>query len=193
MKSGFGENVIDHITRQWQHERPDLDLGDFLLAIYLRRLGQLIENEYDRMCQARFGMSARDMRVLLALRRGGSPYALRPTDLFEALLVTSGAITKQVDRLERRRLVKRLPDPDHGGGFRVQLTPRGLEMVDAAVELLAVSSPIKPATSRLNKRDSNEAARFCLKLISILESVKEPAVTTGPTRKKVRRTLRARA
>ena len=62
MKSGQGESVIGHITRQWQLERPDLDLGDFLLAIYLRRLGQLIENEYDRMCQARFGMSARDMR-----------------------------------------------------------------------------------------------------------------------------------
>ena len=64
MKSGQGESVIGHITRQWQLERPDLDLGDFLLTIYLRRLGQLIENEYDRMCQARFGMSARDMRVL---------------------------------------------------------------------------------------------------------------------------------
>ena len=193
MKSGPGESVIDHITRQWQQERPDLDLGDFLLAIYLRRLGQLIENEYDRMCQARFGMSARDMRVLLALRRGGPPYALRPTDLFEALLVTSGAVTKQVDRLERRRLVKRLPDPDHSGGFRVQLTPRGLEMVDAAVELLALSSPIKPATSRLNKRESDETARFCLKLISILESVKEPAGAAGPTPKKARRTPRARA
>ena len=188
MKSGLGESVIEHITRQWRHERPDLDLGDFLLAIYLRRLGQLIENEYDRMCQARFAMSARDMRVLLALRRGGPPHALRPTDLFESLLVTSGAVTKQVDRLERRRLVKRLPDPDHGGGFRVQLTPRGLEMVDAAVDLLARSSPIRPATSRLNKREREAAASFCLKLISILESTTEP--TAGTTRKRERRTPR---
>ncbi|MGZ5906086.1 MAG: MarR family winged helix-turn-helix transcriptional regulator [Reyranella sp.] len=193
MKSGPGESVIEHITRQWQDERPDLDLADFLLAIYLRRLGQLIESEYDRMCQARFGMSARDMRVLLALRRGGPPYALRPTDLFEALLVTSGAVTKQVDRLERRRLVKRLPDPDHGGGFRVQLTPRGLEMVDAAVDLLATSSPIKPATSRVDKRKREAAARFCLKLISILETAKEPAVAEGAPGKKARRAPRARS
>ena len=193
MKSAHGESVIEHITRQWRQERPDLDLGDFLLAIYLRRLGQLIENEYDRMCQARFGMSARDMRVLLALRRGGPPHALRPTDLFEALLVTSGAVTKQVDRLERRRLVKRLPDPDHGGGFRVQLTPRGLEMVDTAVDLLARSSPIRPATSRLNKRECDAAARFCLDLISILEAVKEPASAASTTPTKARRTPRPRA
>jgi DNA-binding MarR family transcriptional regulator len=193
VKAGHGESVIEDITRQWQRERPDLDLGDFLLAIYLRRLGHLIENEYDRMCQARFGMSARDMRVLLALRRGGPPYALRPTDLFESLLVTSGAVTKQVDRLERRRLVKRLPDPEHGGGFRVQLTARGLEMVDTAVDLLARSSPIKPATSRVDKRERDSAARFCLKLISMLESAKEPSSAAGTTPKKARRTPRRRA
>jgi DNA-binding MarR family transcriptional regulator len=192
VKSGPGESVIEQITRQWQRERPDLDLGDFLLAIYLRRIGHLIETEYDHMCQARFGMSARDMRVLLALRRGGPPYALRPTDLFESLLVTSGAVTKQVDRLERRRLVKRLPDPDHGGGFRVQLSPRGLEMVDSAVELLARSSPIKPATAPLDKRERDAAARFCLRLIAMLEAPAKPEATE-PAPKKTRRAPRARA
>src|SRR5260221_539304 len=134
------------------------------------------------MCQARFGMSARDMRVLLALRRGGPPYALRPTDLFESLLVTSGAVTKQVDRLQRRRLVKRLPDPEHGGGFRVQLTERGLEMVDAAVDLLARDSSIRPATSRVDKAEREAAARFCLKMISLLEP-QSPA-QAQPTRKR---------
>jgi DNA-binding MarR family transcriptional regulator len=188
VQAGTGDSVIEEIARQWRRERPDLELGDFLLAIYLRRLGHLIESEYDRMCQARFGMSAHDMRVLLALRRVGPPHALRPTDLFEALLITSGAVTKQVDRLERRRLVKRLPDPAHGGGFRVQLTPRGLEMVDAAVELLATSSPIKPATTQLDHGERDAAAHFCLKLIALLEAAKEPAATLEPTpRKKPRR------
>ena len=52
MKAGQGESFIGEITRQWERERPDLDLRDFLLAIYLRRLGRLIESEYERMCQA---------------------------------------------------------------------------------------------------------------------------------------------
>src|SRR3979411_2720010 len=131
--AGEPDTFIEEITRQWEQARPDLDLGDFLLAIYLRRLGRLIESEYERMCQARFGMSAWDMRVLLARARGGPPYAMRPTDLFEALLVTSGAVTKQVDRLQRRRLVKRLPDPDHGGGVCGQVTERGPAMGVTAV------------------------------------------------------------
>jgi DNA-binding MarR family transcriptional regulator len=179
VKAGQGDSFIGEITRQWERERPDLDLRDFLLAIYLRRLGRLIESEYDRMCQARFAMSAWDMRVLLALRRGGPPYAMRPTDLFEALLVTSGAVTKQVDRLERRRLVKRLPDPDYGGGFQVQLTKRGLEMVDAAVELLAADSAIKPATARLDPREREEGTDFCLKLVALLEPAKAPSTPAG--------------
>jgi len=164
-----GDSFIEIITEQWKRERPDLDLSDFLVAIYLRRLGRLIENEYERMCRARFAMSAWDMRVLLALRRRGSPYAMRPTDLFEALLVTSGAVTKQVDRLVKRRLVKRLPDPDYGGGFLVVLTSRGLTMVDSAVELLAKESAVKRATSQLDRREREAGSRFCLQLIALLE------------------------
>ena len=188
--AGEPDTFIEEVTRQWQRERPDLDLGDFLLAIYLRRLGRLIESEYEHMCQARFGMSASDMRVLLALRRGGPPHAMRPTDLFEALLVTSGAVTKQVDRLQRRRLVKRLPDPEHGGGFRVQLTDRGLEMVDAAVELLARNSAIRPATSKFDKREREAATRFCLKLIALLEPNRSAPAPAKP-RKGARRAARA--
>jgi DNA-binding MarR family transcriptional regulator len=131
------------------------------------------------------------MRVLLALRRGGPPYAMRPTDLFEALLVTSGAVTKQVDRLQRRRLVKRLPDPDHGGGFRVQLTERGLEMVDTAVELLARDSAIRPATSKFDKREREAATRFCLKLIAFLEPARSAPAPAKPA-KGARRAARAR-
>jgi DNA-binding MarR family transcriptional regulator len=190
--TGESESFIEEITRQWERERPDLDLGDFLLAIYLRRLGRLIESEYERMCQTRFGMSAWDMRVLLALRRGGPPYAMRPTDLFEALLVTSGAVTKQVDRLQRRRLVKRLPDPDHAGGFRVQLTDRGLEMVDAAVELLARDSAIRPATAKFDKRERDAATRFCLKLIALLEPARSAPAADTKTTTAARRAPRAK-
>jgi DNA-binding MarR family transcriptional regulator len=190
--AGESESFIEEIKRQWERERPDLDLGDFLLAIYLRRLGRLIESEYERMCQTRFGMSAWDMRVLLALRRRGPPYAMRPTDLFEALLVTSGAVTKQVDRLQRRRLVKRLPDPDHAGGFRVQLTDRGLEVVDAAVELLARDSAIGPATSKFDKRERDAATRFCLKLIALLEPARSVPAAVTKTRTAARRAPRAR-
>src|SRR5258708_20337546 len=93
-----GKSFIELITVQWQRERGDLDLSSFLLAIYLMRLGTMIERDFDRLCQRDYRVSGSDMRVLFALRRGGPPYVKRPTDLFKAFPVTSGPSTKKVDR-----------------------------------------------------------------------------------------------
>src|SRR5689334_928493 len=108
-----GPTHSELISQQWQRARPDLDLDDFLLAIYCMRLGTIGDRAYDRVCRAEYGISGGDMRVLLALRRGGRPFVMRPTDLFRALLVTSGAITKKVDRLVDAGYAERLPDPAH--------------------------------------------------------------------------------
>ena len=48
---------IELITIQWQRERSDLDLSDFLLAIYFMRLGTLVERGYGRMCERRYNIS----------------------------------------------------------------------------------------------------------------------------------------
>src|SRR5260221_10910318 len=137
-----GKSFIELITVQWQRERGDLDLSNFLLAIYLMRLGTMIERDFDLLCQQRYRVSGSDMRVLFALRRGGPPYVKRPTDLFKALLVTSGAMTKKVDRLEDLGMVERLQDPGHLGGFLVRLTKKGLHVADEMVEILANESVI---------------------------------------------------
>ena len=132
---------------QWQRERSDLDLSNFLLAIYFMSLGTLVEQAFDKMCQRLGGISGSDMRVLLALRRSGHPYAKRPTDLYRALLVTSGAITKKIDRLASLGMVERQADPSHGGGFIVHLTRKGLDLVEKAIVKLADESSIAPAKS----------------------------------------------
>ena len=99
------------IAESWAKERPDLDPVDYLLPIYMVRLGRIVERDGDQMWKKTFGISSPEMRVLLALRRAGGDFSRRPTDLFRALLVTSGAITKIVDRLSADGLVKRRPDP----------------------------------------------------------------------------------
>jgi DNA-binding MarR family transcriptional regulator len=161
---------------QWRRERGDLDLDNFLLAIYLMRLGTLADQAFHRMCLRNYGVSGGDMRVLLALRRGGQPYVRRPTDLFRALLVTSGAITKKVDRLEAAGFVERLPDPSHSGGFLVHLTRRGLDTVEEAVEHLAKKSVLGPAMARLPAAEREAGSTFVLSLLSAMEQQEaEPA------------------
>jgi DNA-binding MarR family transcriptional regulator len=165
-----GKSFIELITVQWQRERGDLDLSNFLLAIYLMRLGTIIELAFGRQCEDRYGVSGSDMRVLFALRRGGPPYVKRPTDLFRALLVTSGAVTKKVDRLETLGLVERLQDPGHLGGFLVRLTKKGLHVADEMVEILANESSIAPAMRQFTKAEQEQCSRFALRMLSGLEA-----------------------
>ena len=73
----------------------------------------------------------------------------------------------------------------------MQLTDRGLEMVDTAVELLARDSAIRPATSKFDKREREAATRFCLKLIALLEPARS-APAPGKPSKGARRAARAR-
>lgn len=171
-----GHSLIELITVQWQRERGDLDLSNFLLAIYLMRLGTIIERSFDRLCNERYGISGSDMRVLFALRRGGPPYVKRPTDLFRALLVTSGAITKKVDRLAALDMVERLQDPGHQGGFLVCLTKKGVRVADQMVETLATESVIAPAMQQLSKAERQQGSRFALSVLSSLETLQsDPA------------------
>lgn len=165
-----GHSLSELITMQWQRERDDLDLQDFLLAIYFMRLGTLVDRAYDRHCQKEYGINGGDMRLMLALRRSGPPYVKRPTDLFRALLVTSGAITKKVDRLVEAGYVERLPDPSHSGGFLVHLTKKGLQAVEQAIEHLANHSALAPAMSQFTAEERKRGSAFALRILSAMES-----------------------
>ena len=79
---------------------------------------------------AEFGLTRNSWDVLASLRRSGPPYRLSPTALYLALMRTSGAMTNRLAGLERARLVKRVPDPEDGRGVLVELTRKGLALVD---------------------------------------------------------------
>ena len=79
---------------------------------------------------ARFELDPAAFDVLATLRRSGEPYALTPGDLMRTAMVTSGAITQRLDRLEARGLVVRGPHPDDGRGVLVTLTGAGRRLVD---------------------------------------------------------------
>jgi DNA-binding MarR family transcriptional regulator len=182
--------LIDDITSAWKRERPDLDLSDFLLCIYLMRLGRRIDSAYDLICRTEFGISGPDMRVLFALRRSGSPYARRPTDLYMSTLVTSGAITKQVDRLQELGFVERKANSSDQKSVMIQLTRRGLRAADKATEILARQSVISTATRRFSAKDRIAAERIVRLLLGECERVlsrQEPPFKSGPNRKNPRK------
>ncbi|WP_051320560.1 MarR family winged helix-turn-helix transcriptional regulator [Cupriavidus sp. amp6] len=123
---------LDAISDAWARERPDIDfrLAGFFLRI--EHAHYLHEQRLSAISRAK-GVNIGDLHVLLALRRSGPSYALRPTDLFRTLLVTSGAITKRIDRLVQQALVERVADPDDRRSELVRLTRRGAAIADGAI------------------------------------------------------------
>ena len=123
---------LDHIIAQWRKERPDLDatpMGVFGRVFYLSRtLEQRLEKVFKK-----HDLSTWAFDVLVALRRAGEPYRQSPTSLFNSLLLSSGAMTNRIDRLEQAGLVKRVADPDDRRGVLVQLTPKGMKLIDSVM------------------------------------------------------------
>ncbi|OIV38143.1 MarR family transcriptional regulator [Mangrovactinospora gilvigrisea] len=122
------------IVEQWRRERPDLDPAPMLVVGRLFRLTDAV----DQLLRAPFaeaGLGNGDFDVLAALRRAGAPYALSAGELSRTVLVTTGAITKRVDRLAARGLVTRAVAEHDSRGRLITLTDEGVALVD---ELIAV-------------------------------------------------------
>ncbi len=126
------KDEVDRIVEEWNRVRPDLDVSPTHTLQRITRLGLLEGVSFARVF-APYGISFGEYLVLVALRRAGPPYQMNPTTLFNAVILSSGAMTNRLDRLESMGLVERLPDPTDRRGRLVALTDRGLELVDTAV------------------------------------------------------------
>src|SRR5215210_3299355 len=101
---------IDRIVAQWDEVRPDLDVTPTHTLQRITRLALLQSTSFARVF-APYGVSFGEYLVLATLRRAGAPYRMSPTALFNAVILSSGAMTNRLDRLEGMGLVERQPDP----------------------------------------------------------------------------------
>jgi DNA-binding MarR family transcriptional regulator len=155
------------VAALWSAELPDLDLNPFLVSGTIMRLAQRLERVFTATARAR-GVGPGELRILLALRRSGPRYALSPTALFRSLMITSGAVSKQVDRLAELGLVARAADPDVLRGILIQLRPAGREMAeDAMREICSANGGLE------NLSDGN--ARTVLRALSLVSNVLDEA------------------
>ncbi|GAA1313441.1 MarR family transcriptional regulator [Saccharothrix xinjiangensis] len=120
---------VDLVLEQWHDRRPDLDVSPMAVIGRLTRLSRLVEAELQRTFAAH-GLDRASFDVLATLRRSEPPHRLTPTGLMRASMVTSGAVTQRLDRLEARGLVTRAPSERDGRGVVVGLTGEGLALVD---------------------------------------------------------------
>jgi DNA-binding MarR family transcriptional regulator len=132
------DDLTDRVLRSWAAARPDVDFSALHITGRLSRIGPLLARRQEVVFD-RFGLNRGDVGVLSALRSASPPHRLSPTRLGRGLMLSSAGITNRIDRLEARGYVRRLPDPEDRRGVIVELTPQGLDVVDASVQAVAAS------------------------------------------------------
>lgn len=123
---------VDHVLEQWAVQRPDLDVSPMAVIGRLSRLTQLVRGELGRTFEAH-GLDPASFDVLATLRRSEPPHRLTPSELMRSAMVTSGAITQRLDRLQARGLVTRTASETDGRVVHVGLTAAGRTLIDRAL------------------------------------------------------------
>ncbi len=161
------QDRVDDILRQWKRERPDLDVSPMGIIGRISRAERMID-ERMKAASLKFGLERWGFDVLATLRRAGEPHRLTPTQLFQSLMLTSGAITNRIDRLEHAGLVERLLDPSDRRGILVSLTRNGLKLIDRAID--AHMQEEEEMLAPFSARDREAAARLLRTLLLQLEA-----------------------
>ncbi|MDQ2699401.1 MAG: MarR family transcriptional regulator [Actinomycetota bacterium] len=122
---------VARIMAEWARERPDVDLAPQAVFGRLHRLANHLTDDLV-VVYREFGLSEGEFDVLATLRRTGAPFERTPSELAASTMVTTGAMTKRVDRLERRGLLSRRQSEVDGRGRVIALTQEGCDLIDRA-------------------------------------------------------------
>lgn len=161
---------IDAILAQWKRERPELDTRPMGLIGRIQRAASAMRPLLDATHEAS-GLQGDTFDVLAALRRAGPPYQLTPTELYREMMLSSGAMTARVDKLEAAGLVTRKPDASDRRGTLVCLTSKGKALIDAATEKHVANE--KRLVSSLSVREAQQLNELLRKLLIALGDVPE--------------------
>ncbi|MFI9241832.1 MarR family winged helix-turn-helix transcriptional regulator [Streptomyces sp. NPDC053086] len=126
-------DVVDTIIGQWAEERPDVveDLWPVQLFGRIQRLARVVDKSA-RAAAAAHGVEHGEFDVLTTLQRSGPPYTLTAGAFLKASMVTSGAITNRIDKMEAKGLVERVRDGGDRRTIKIRLTEHGHEITRAA-------------------------------------------------------------
>jgi DNA-binding MarR family transcriptional regulator len=152
---------VDRIIQAWAQRDPGVDARPLEVIGRLLLCAEHCKRDLVAALR-RFDLSFADFDVLNTLRRRGDKQGTTPSDLAASSLITTGAMTSRLHRLERAGLIRRTPDPADGRGVRVRLTTRGEQLAQQALQ--AVIAADKAFLQPLDQHQRDEVAS-ALKLL----------------------------
>ena len=175
-----GSGKIDQAVRQWAQVNPQIDTRVLQLSGACVLLAQQIEIDFRALANlvgdGDVDLGPGELRILLLLRRSGPSHSLRGVDLLNQLLITSGAIAKQLGRLEGKGLIARTRSSEKRGRL-VQLTDKGVALADRAIACGDSAFPLLAnAFSGFSDAEQAEGLRFIRRLLGKVEFLRKEAM-----------------
>jgi DNA-binding MarR family transcriptional regulator len=163
----------DHVAailEAWRAQRPGLDVSPVAIFGRITRI-ERHQAAALREVWRRHHVDAGEYDVLAALSRSSPGYQLTPTQLYRSVLVSSATMTERLDRLERRKLIRRRPASRDRRSVLVELTARGHAIFDKAhADLLAAEATLLDG---LSGQDRATLAALLAKLAANLEHIQD--------------------
>jgi DNA-binding MarR family transcriptional regulator len=129
---------VDRLIASWQRELPEVLYPTSELTKRILLLATEL-NEATRQVLRGLGLTTAEFDVIVSLRRSGTPYRQKPSDLSRNLLLSTGGTSNVTNQLVRRGLVVREPDPVDGRGTQIRLTDEGVALAERAVQASAAA------------------------------------------------------
>lgn len=123
---------VDFVVAQWAQAMPCVDASSMEVFGRMARVHKHLDRQRAKALMS-FGFKEGEFDVLATLRRAGHPYRLTPTQLYRSLLITSGAMTNRLARLETAGMIERISSDHDRRSSQVALTPLGQALIEEAL------------------------------------------------------------
>ena len=154
-------DVVDRIRATLAEIYPELDTTGLALTGRVIRLARALETRRAEHLAA-FDLTLGDFDVLATIRREGAD-GINPRDLLRSVLITSGGLTKRMDRLETLGLIRRHADPGDRRATLLRLTPAGVDLIDQVIPSL-LEMEHRHLSEELNPKQLEQAASLLRRL-----------------------------
>ena len=149
METSTQPDHVDHVLEQWQTVTPERDVSPMAVFTRLYRLSKYLNRKVAAVFR-RHGLHDGEFDLLATLYRSGQPEGLTPNALRRAAVLSSGAMTNRLDRLEAAGLIQRVANPQDRRSLLIRLSEHGqtllLGCLDEYVAALhELQAPLAPA------------------------------------------------
>ncbi len=155
--------ILDDYEKHW----PEFDGPETRVMLGVIRLNELVF-ESSKALIAGHGLTMAGFEALMTLRSQPAPRQMTPTALLQAILITSGGMTKVLGQLEDAGLVARIDNPDDLRSRFVRLTPKGKTLAETSMQALAEHDRTL-LEQALSEQQIQQLAKVLLRTVDKLE------------------------